>query len=114
MAVNQDIDIDQEVRGMKTAAVMQATDQVKEGLYDISEKVKDFSDNVNERWKDTRDDLQRRARKFKTATENKMEEARFRIKTKPLTAVSAAAGGAFLLGIVIGWATTRRRRGFFR
>jgi ElaB/YqjD/DUF883 family membrane-anchored ribosome-binding protein len=95
---------------MKTATVLQAADQVKDGIVEISERVKEFSENVTERWNDTRDDLQRRARKIKSATEDKMQEARYRIKANPLTVVAAVASGAFLLGVVTGWAASKNRR----
>lgn len=95
---------------MKTATVLQAADQVKDGITELSERVKEISGNVTERWKDTREDLERSARKIRIATEDKIEEARFRIKANPLTVVGAVAGGAFLLGIVTGWAASKNRR----
>ena len=95
---------------MKTATFTQAGEQVKDSLNELSDRVKEFSGNVTERWKDTRDDLQRRARKIKSTTEDTMEEARFRIKANPLTVVAAVASGAFLLGIVTGWAASKGRR----
>jgi ElaB/YqjD/DUF883 family membrane-anchored ribosome-binding protein len=95
---------------MKAATLTQAGEQVKDGLTDLSDRVKEFSGNINERWKDTRDDLQRRVRKIKTATEDRMEEARHRIKADPLKVVAAVASGAFLLGVITGWAASKARR----
>jgi ElaB/YqjD/DUF883 family membrane-anchored ribosome-binding protein len=95
---------------MKTEPLAQAGEQVKDGLIELSDKVKEFSGNVNERWKDTRNDLQRRARKIKSVTEDGLEEARHRIKADPLKVVAAVASGAFLLGIVTGWAASKSRR----
>jgi len=95
---------------MKAATVVQAADQVRDGLTELSDRVREFSGDISERWKDTRDDLQRQARKIKVATEDRVEEARAHIKAKPLTVVAAVASGAFLLGMVAGWAASRGRR----
>ena len=95
---------------MKAATVLQAADQVKDGLNELSGRVKEFSGNVNERWKDTRHDLERRAKKIRIATEDNMEAARYRIKANPLKVVAAVASGAFLLGVVTGWAASRSQR----
>lgn len=95
---------------MKAASVLQAADQLKDGITDFSDRVKELSGTMGERWKDTREDFERSARKLRIATEDKLEEARFRIKANPLAVVSAIAGGAFLLGVVTGWAASKNRR----
>lgn len=95
---------------MKAATVLAAADQVKDGIVELSDLVKDFSGDVNERWKDTRHDLHRRARKLRIATEDRLEDARHRVKANPLTVVTAVASGAFLLGVVTGWAAAKNHR----
>lgn len=94
---------------MKAATVLQAADQVKDGLNELSGIVKEFSGNVSDRWNDTRHDLERRAKKIRIATEDQMEAARYRIKAHPLAVAAAIASGAFLLGVVTGWAASRSR-----
>lgn len=95
---------------MRTATVMQAADQVKDGLIDFSEAVKELSEDVGERWKGTRHDLHRRAKKIRIATEDGLDEARFRIKAHPLRVVATVASGAFLLGVITGLSASGRRR----
>ena len=96
---------------MRTATVQEAADQLKDGLIDFSDRVKEISEDVSERWKDTRHDLHRRAKNMRIATEDRLEEARFRIKAHPLRVVATIASGAFLLGVITGgWASSGRRR----
>lgn len=94
---------------MNADTLVQAGEQLKEGLSEFSGRVKDVSDDLSERWQETRKDLERRARHIKDATEDEIDEARHRIKARPLTYVASFASGAFALGVLTGWMIGRRR-----
>lgn len=94
---------------MNADTLVQAGEQLKEGLSEFSGRVKELSDDISERWHDTRKDLERRARHIKDTTEDEIEEARHRIKGRPITYVASFAAGAFALGILTGWLIGRRR-----
>lgn len=94
---------------MNAETLVQAGEQVKAGITDFSDRVKDLSGNITERWNETRKDLERRARQIKGATEDGIDEARHRIKARPIAHVAGAAGGAFALGLLTGLLIGRRR-----
>jgi len=94
---------------MNAETLVQAGEQVKAGFSEISGRVKDFSGNLAERWNDTRKDFERRGRQIKTATQDGIDEARHRIKARPITYVAAFASGAFALGLLTGWIIGKRR-----
>jgi hypothetical protein len=95
---------------MKTEAFTETGEQVRAGLSDLAESLRDFSGDLRDRLKDTREVLERRARKIRTAAEDGIEDARRTIKSHPLTFVAGVASGAFVLGALAGWAACRNRR----
>lgn len=91
---------------MKTDILENAGEQ----LTDIADKARDISTRVKERWNDTYRDLERGARKARAAAEEGVDDARRRIKARPLATVAAVAGGAFAVGLLAGWIVGHRRR----
>jgi ElaB/YqjD/DUF883 family membrane-anchored ribosome-binding protein len=94
---------------MNAETLVQAGEQVRAGFSEFSGKVKDVSGDIAERWKDTREDFERRARQIKTATQDRIDEARHHIKARPITYVAAFASGAFALGLLTGWIIGKKR-----
>jgi ElaB/YqjD/DUF883 family membrane-anchored ribosome-binding protein len=91
---------------MKTDILENAGDQ----LTDLAEKARDISSRVKDRWNDTYRDLERGVRKAKMAAEEGVDDARRRIKDRPIATVAAVAGGAFVVGLLAGWIVGSRRR----
>jgi hypothetical protein len=91
---------------MKTDLLENAGDQ----LTDIAGKARDISTRVKDRWNDTYRDLERGARKARLAAEEGVDDARRRIKARPIATVAAVAGGAFAVGLLTGWIVGSRRR----
>jgi ElaB/YqjD/DUF883 family membrane-anchored ribosome-binding protein len=94
-----------EVQIVKTDILENAGDQ----LTDIAEKARDISSKVRSRWNDTYRDLERGARRAKLAAEEGVDDARRRIKERPIATVAIVAGGAFAVGLLTGWIVGRRR-----
>lgn len=90
---------------MKTDILENAGDQ----LTDIAGKARDISSRVKERWNDTYRDVERGVRKARVAAEEGVDDARRRIKARPIATVAAVAGGAFAVGLLTGWIVGKRR-----
>jgi hypothetical protein len=95
---------------MDVNKIAHATEQAAAGLFEITDRLKDFSGTFAERCKDTYRDAGRGARKLRIAAEEGIADTRKQIKSHPLAAVALVASGAFLLGGVTGRLTSRRRR----
>jgi ElaB/YqjD/DUF883 family membrane-anchored ribosome-binding protein len=91
---------------MKTDLLEHAGDQLTE----IAEKARDVSARVKDRWTDTYRDVERGVRRAKLATEEGVDDARRKIKERPIATVAAVAGGAFAVGLLAGWIAGRKRR----
>jgi len=91
---------------MKTDILENAGDQ----LNDIADKARDISSRVRNRWNDTYRDVERGVRRAKLAAEDGVDDARRRIKERPIATVAAVAGGAFVVGLLTGWIVGSRRR----
>ena len=84
--------------------------QVLDNVAEIAEKAKDLSAKVKERLDDTYHDLDRTVRRAKAATEDRLDDVRQQVKSRPLTSVAAVAAGAFAVGILTGWLLGRKTR----
>jgi hypothetical protein len=91
---------------MKTDILETAGDQ----LTDIAGKARDISSRVKDHWNDTYRDVERGVRRAKLVAEEGVDDARRRIKARPIATVAAVAGGAFAVGLLTGWVVGRGRR----
>ncbi|HEY6307834.1 MAG TPA: hypothetical protein VI488_15385 [Candidatus Angelobacter sp.] len=95
---------------MSANKLAHAAEQASTGLSDIADRLKDFSETVAEHCKETYHDAERGARKLRIAADEGIADTRKQIKSHPLAAVAVVASGAFFLGGVTGWLTSKRRR----
>lgn len=84
--------------------------QVLDNVAEMAEKAKDLSVKVKERLDDTYHDLDRTVRRAKAATEDRLDDIRGQVKSRPLTSVVTVAAGAFAVGILTGWLLGRNPR----
>ena len=84
--------------------------QVLDNVAEIAEKAKDLSAKVKERLDDTYHDLNRTVRRAKDATEDRLDDLRDHVKSRPLASVAAVAAGAFAIGMLTGWLIVRKDR----
>jgi ElaB/YqjD/DUF883 family membrane-anchored ribosome-binding protein len=94
---------------MKAENLASAGEQVRTNVAEIAEKARDLSAKVKERLDDTYHDLGRSVRRAKAAAEDRIEDVRYQVKARPLTAVATVAGGAFVVGMLTGWLVCRNR-----
>ena len=92
------------------AEMLEHADQIKADLTEIAEKAHDITTRVKDRWNDTYRDVERGVRKAKVAAEQSVEDAREKIKARPITTVATVAIGAFATGLLAGWIVGKVRR----
>jgi len=81
---------------------------LRENVAEIADRARDLSAKVKDRLDETYNDLNRTVRRAKDATEDRLEDLRDHVKTRPLTSVAAVAAGAFALGMLTGWLLGRQ------
>jgi ElaB/YqjD/DUF883 family membrane-anchored ribosome-binding protein len=77
---------------------------------EIADRARDLSTKVKDRLDETYNDLNRTVRRAKDATEDRLEDLRDHVKSRPLASVTTVAAGAFVLGILTGWLLGRKSR----
>ena len=95
---------------MKTDSFTRAGEQIKTNVSELADKARDISVKVKEQWDDTYRDLERGARRVKFATEERMDDVRHQIKSRPFTVVGSVAAGAFSVGLLTGLLLGRKTR----
>src|SRR6478735_2599983 len=88
---------------MKAENISRMGTQVRDNVAEIADKARDLSAKVKDRLEETYSDLERTVRRAKTATEDRLEDVRDRVKERPLTSVATVAAGSLAVGILIGW-----------
>lgn len=88
---------------MNTSTISEAQEQAKAGVFEIAEKLKDFSQGC----KDAYRDAERGARRMKIAAQDRIDEARQQIKSRPIAAAVVIASGALIAGAIIGLFSAR-------
>ena len=81
---------------------------LRENVAEIADRARDLSAKVKDRLDETYNDLNRTVRRAKDATEDRLEDLRDHVKTRPLASVAAVAAGAFALGMLTGWLIGRQ------
>lgn len=84
--------------------------QVLDNVAEIAEKAKDLSAKVRDRLDETYNDLNRTVRRAKDATEDRLDDLRDHVKSRPLASVAVVAAGAFAIGMLTGWLIGRKDR----
>lgn len=95
---------------MRTDTFTRTGEQVKANLAEIADKARNITGKVKEQWDDTYYDLYRGVRRAKFATEERLDDVRHQIKSRPLTVVASVAAGAFSLGLLAGLFLGRKTR----
>jgi ElaB/YqjD/DUF883 family membrane-anchored ribosome-binding protein len=76
---------------------------LRDNVAEIADRARDLSAKVKNRLDETYNDLNRTVRRAKDATEDRLDDLRDRVKSRPLASVAAVAASAFALGIFTGW-----------
>lgn len=91
---------------MMTDTVLQAGEQIEEGL----EKLKEFSGNLKKSFVTAGEEIERGWRKTRVVVKDTVQDARSGIRKRPFTVVATTAGTGLVLGTLLGWWIGRRRR----
>ena len=79
------------------------TRDLRDNVAEIADRARDISAKVKDRLDETYNDLNRTVRRAKDATEDRLDDLRDHVKSRPLASVSAVAAGAFAIGMLTGW-----------
>lgn len=96
---------------MITETISDATEQIRSGLANGVEKVKEFSGELKDRMDGVRNEVEHGVRRGKIVVEHAVNDAEHRIKKNPWTAVALSAAGGLVVGLASGWLLGYRRRG---
>ena len=94
---------------MRTETVIPTLEDLKTGASEVAEMARDISSRAGRKLDTAYNNARRSMRHFKVAAEDAVEDTRREIKDNPLTAVTLAAAGAFVIGMAAGWLASRRR-----
>jgi ElaB/YqjD/DUF883 family membrane-anchored ribosome-binding protein len=83
---------------------------LRDNVAEIADRARDLSAKVKDRLDETYNELNRTVSRAKDATEDRLDDLRDHVKSRPLASVSAVAAGAFALGILTGWLLGRKSR----
>lgn len=87
-----------------------ATEQVRTNVAEMADKARDISRKMKEQWSDTYHDVEESVRRAQVAGERGLEEARERIKDKPITSVATVGIAAFAIGLFVGLVLGRKTK----
>lgn len=95
---------------MKTENFSRTGSQVKDNVAEIADKARDLSARVKERLDATYNDFGRSVQRAREVAEDRIEDVRDQVRSRPITSVATVAGVAFGIGIVTGWLLGRKTR----
>lgn len=95
---------------MKSESFTRAGEQIRANVAEIADKARGISVKVREQWDDRYRDLEGSVKRARFATEERVQDVRGQIKSRPLTVVASVAAGAFSLGLLTGLLLGRRTR----
>jgi hypothetical protein len=95
---------------MKSESFTRAGEQIRANVADIADKARDISVKVREQCDDRYRDLEGSVKRARFAAEERVQDVRGQIKSRPLTVVASVAAGAFSLGLLTGLLLGRRTR----
>jgi ElaB/YqjD/DUF883 family membrane-anchored ribosome-binding protein len=97
---------------MNANSLAETRKQVRAGVSDIADSVRDMSEVLSEQCKSAYRDAGRNMRKLRVVAEGGVHDTRKQIKSHPIAALAVAASAGFFLGGLLGGLTRRRRRWF--
>ncbi|HEX3154542.1 MAG TPA: hypothetical protein VHV32_07955 [Candidatus Angelobacter sp.] len=83
---------------------------LRDNVAEIADRARDLSAKVKDRLDETYNDLNRTVLRAKDATQDRLDDLRDRVKSRPLASVSAVAACAFAIGMLTGWLLGRNSR----
>lgn len=95
---------------MGTDTIAVATEQIKSEIIEGVEKLKEFSGAIKDNFEVAQKEIRRGVQRSKKAAENVLDDARYNIKSRPVTWIAASAGAGLVLGLALGWAVAYRRK----
>lgn len=95
---------------MKTETLNRTAGQVRANLAEMADKARNITVKVREQWDDTYRDLERSVRRAQYAAEERIDDVRRGIKSRPLTVVVSVAAGSFAIGLAAGLLLGRKAR----
>ncbi len=95
---------------MKTETFNRTGEQVKANLAEMADKARDITVKVKEQWDDAYHDLERGVRRARFAAEDRIDDVRRQIKSRPLTVVASVAAGSFAIGVLTGLLLGKKAR----
>ncbi len=84
--------------------------QVKDGIADAVEKIKEFPAEIKKSVDEAYKTVAKGVRRTQVAAEEAADDARRGIKARPLTSVTTAAFAGIGVGVLVGWLIARGRR----
>jgi ElaB/YqjD/DUF883 family membrane-anchored ribosome-binding protein len=95
---------------MKSESFTRAGEQIRANVADIADKARGISAKVREQWDDRYRDLEGSVKRARFVTEERVQDVRGQIKSRPLTVVASVAAGAFSVGLLTGLLLGRKTR----
>jgi ElaB/YqjD/DUF883 family membrane-anchored ribosome-binding protein len=86
------------------------TRDLRDNVAEIADKARDLSVKVKDRLDDTYKDLNRTVRRAKDATEDRIDDLRDQVKSRPLASVAIVGAAAFAIGLLTGLLLGRKTR----
>ena len=83
---------------------------LRDNVAEIADRARDLSAKVKDRLDETYNDLNRTVLRAKDATQDRLDDLRDHVKSRPLASVSAVASSAFAIGMLTGWLLGRNSR----
>jgi hypothetical protein len=93
---------------MKAQALSRATSYARQGVSGATGRLFEISEEFAARCRDSYRDAERGVRRLRIAAEEGVDHTRRQIKAHPLATAALVAGGAFLLGSLLGGRKSRR------
>ena len=87
---------------LKTETMNRTGGQVRANLAELADKARNITVRVKEQWDDTYHDLEQSVRRAQYAAEERIDDVRRGIKSRPFTVVASVAAGFFALGVLTG------------
>lgn len=95
---------------MKTETFNRTGEQVRANLAEMADKARNITVKVREQWDDAYHDLERSVRRARFAAQDRVDDVRRQIKSRPLTVVASVAAGSFAVGLLTGLLLGRNTR----
>lgn len=95
---------------IKAETLNRTGEQVRANLAEMADKARNITVRVREQWDDTYHDLERSVRRARYVAEERIDDVRRQIKSRPLTIAVSVAVGFFAMGLLTGLLLARESR----